>query len=166
MKEVWGEGGERQMGKQANAEWRYDLSVCHVKRRGCLLCTERKEMKRRISNRAFRSWWLHWVLKDHQRFSKKTRERTQWQAKLLWCAMMCDVQWSLACLECLMNVEKWWEIKGCMLLLLLLSCFSRVWLCATPWTVGFSVHGILQARTLEWVAISFFLGHPNPTLTF
>ena len=44
-------------------------------------------------------------------------------------------------------------------LLLLLSRFSRVWLCATPWTTyslpGFSIHGILQARTLEWVAISF-----------
>ena len=30
---------------------------------------------------------------------------------------------------------------------------------ATPWTVcslpGYSVHGILQARILEWVAISF-----------
>ena len=26
----------------------------------------------------------------------------------------------------------------------------------TPWTVrGFSVHGILQARILEWIAISF-----------
>ena len=29
---------------------------------------------------------------------------------------------------------------------------SRVWLFATP---GFSVHGIFQARVLEWVAISF-----------
>ena len=38
-----------------------------------------------------------------------------------------------------------------MLLLLLLSRFSRVQLCATPETVP----GILQARTLEWVAISF-----------
>ena len=43
------------------------------------------------------------------------------------------------------------------LLLLLLSSFSRVQLCdpmdcSLP---GFSVHGILQARTLEWVAISF-----------
>jgi len=43
-----------------------------------------------------------------------------------------------------------------MLLLLLLSRFSRVRLCdpmdcSLP---GFSVHGILQARTLEWVAIS------------
>ena len=34
-----------------------------------------------------------------------------------------------------------------------------VWLFVTPWTIssppGFSVHGILQARILEWVAISF-----------
>ena len=36
---------------------------------------------------------------------------------------------------------------------------SRVWLFTTPWTVcsplGSSVHGVLQARMLEWVAISF-----------
>ena len=32
---------------------------------------------------------------------------------------------------------------------------SRVQLFAIPWTVGFSVHGIFQARVLEWVAISF-----------
>ena len=38
------------------------------------------------------------------------------------------------------------------LLLLLLSHFSRVQLCATPETAA---PGILQARTLEWVAISF-----------
>ena len=39
---------------------------------------------------------------------------------------------------------------------------SGVWLFATPWTVappGSSVHGILQARTLEWVAISFSKGN-------
>ena len=44
-----------------------------------------------------------------------------------------------------------------MLLLLLLSRFSRVWLCdpidGSP--PGSPVPGILQARTLEWVAISF-----------
>ena len=43
------------------------------------------------------------------------------------------------------------------LLLLLLSCFSRVWLCdptdSSP--PGSPVPRILQARTLEWVAISF-----------
>ena len=43
------------------------------------------------------------------------------------------------------------------LLLLLLSCFSHVWLCdprdSSP--PGSPVPGILQARTLEWVAISF-----------
>ena len=37
--------------------------------------------------------------------------------------------------------------------LLLLSHFSCVWLCVTP--PGSPVPGILQARTLEWVAISF-----------
>ena len=38
---------------------------------------------------------------------------------------------------------------------------SHVWLFATPWTVSrqvFSVLGILQARTLEWIAISFSRG--------
>ena len=43
-------------------------------------------------------------------------------------------------------------------MLLLLSRFSRVRLCATPETAAHQappVPGILQARTLEWVAISF-----------
>ena len=41
-----------------------------------------------------------------------------------------------------------------LLLLLLLSCFSRVRLCdGSP--PGSPVPGILKARTLEWVAISF-----------
>ena len=45
-----------------------------------------------------------------------------------------------------------------MLLLLLLSRFSRVRLCATPEMAAHQalfVPGILQARTLEWVAIAF-----------
>ena len=48
--------------------------------------------------------------------------------------------------------------KDWLLLLLLLSRFSRVRLCATPIDgspPGSPVPGILQARTLEWVAISF-----------
>ena len=40
-------------------------------------------------------------------------------------------------------------------MLLLLSHFSRVQLCATPGMAGSPIRGILQARTLEWVAISF-----------
>ena len=43
---------------------------------------------------------------------------------------------------------------------------SRVQLFATPWTVcsllGSSVHGILQARTLEWVASPFSRGSSWP----
>ena len=52
-----------------------------------------------------------------------------------------------------------------LLLLLLLSRFSRIQLCATPETAahqappgsppGSAIPGILQARTLVWVAISF-----------
>ena len=41
-----------------------------------------------------------------------------------------------------------------------LSGFSRVWLSGTPQTSppGSSVHGILQARILEWVAMPFYRG--------
>ena len=45
----------------------------------------------------------------------------------------------------------------------MLSCFSRVQLFVTPWTVagGSSVHGIIQARILVWVAISSSRGSPQ-----
>ena len=40
---------------------------------------------------------------------------------------------------------------------------SRVRLCATPWTTAYqvpsSIHGIFQARVLEWGTTSFFLCH-------
>ena len=41
---------------------------------------------------------------------------------------------------------------------------SRVWLFGTPWIVlpGSSVHGIFQARVLEWVAIFFSRGSSWP----
>ena len=39
---------------------------------------------------------------------------------------------------------------------------SRVQIFATLWTVGSSVHGISQARILEWVAISFSRGSSQP----
>ena len=42
---------------------------------------------------------------------------------------------------------------------------SRVRFFATPWTSslqGCSLHGILQARVLEWVAISFSKGSSRP----
>ena len=56
--------------------------------------------------------------------------------------------WRLQCFN--------WE-ECLLLLLLLLSRFSRVTLCdpidGSP--PGSTIPGILQARTLEWVAISF-----------
>ena len=41
---------------------------------------------------------------------------------------------------------------------------SHVWLSLTPWTAACqaSVHGISQARTLEWVVISFSRGSFQP----
>ena len=41
---------------------------------------------------------------------------------------------------------------------------SRVWFFATPWTsqLGCSVHGISQARILEWFAICFSRGSSRP----
>ena len=44
-------------------------------------------------------------------------------------------------------------------------CFSRVWLFANPMDCslpGFCLHGILQARTLEWVAILSFRASSQP----
>ena len=40
--------------------------------------------------------------------------------------------------------------------------FSRVWLFASCSPPGSSIHGILQERTLEWVAISFSRGPSRP----
>ena len=40
---------------------------------------------------------------------------------------------------------------------------SRVWLFAVPWTVACqAVHGIFQARGLEWVASSYWGDLPDP----
>ena len=53
-----------------------------------------------------------------------------------------------------MNRQK--EVYVCVML----SCFSRVRLCNAMdcGLQGSSVHGILQARILEWVAISYLRG--------
>ena len=54
-------------------------------------------------------------------------------------------------------------LQPAFLFLLLSKCYSlsRVWVSAAPWTValpGSPVHGILQARILEWVTILFSRG--------
>ena len=68
-------------------------------------------------------------------------------------------------LSSIRRAEMWMQILFqtllyaiCLFMLLLLSHFSRVRLCVTPIDgspPGSGVPGILQARTLEWVAISF-----------
>ena len=58
------------------------------------------------------------------------------------------------------------RVRACVL-----SCFSHIWLCVIPYTVcsvpGFSVHGILQARTLEGLPCppSRYLPGPGIKLT-
>ena len=44
----------------------------------------------------------------------------------------------------------------------LLSCFGHIWLCAALCPLGSSVHGILQARILEWVAMPSSRGSSRP----
>ena len=70
--------------------------------------------------------------------------------------------------DCLLesSVELLWRGKGGgQYVVELLSC---VLLFATPWTVAYicdpksSVHGISQARILQWVAISFSRGSSQP----
>ena len=49
-------------------------------------------------------------------------------------------------------------------LIVVIQLLSRVWLLATPWTIARQAplfYGILQARTLEWVAIFFSRGLPG-----
>ena len=44
----------------------------------------------------------------------------------------------------------------------MLNRFSSVQLFVTLWTTGFSIHGIPQARILEWIVISFSRGSSQP----
>ena len=56
---------------------------------------------------------------------------------------------------CMLRVADLRRMKTC---LSSVQSLSHVWLFVTPWTAahpGSSVHGIFQARILEWVAISF-----------
>ena len=61
-------------------------------------------------------------------------------------------------------VQKGWA-ELCACVLCMLSFFSCVWLFVTVWTIappGSSVHGILQARILEWVAMPSSRGSSQP----
>ena len=51
-----------------------------------------------------------------------------------------------------------WKVK--------VKSLSCLWLLATPWTEGSSVHGIFQARVLEWGAIAFSGSVPLVSLIF
>ena len=64
-------------------------------------------------------------------------------------------------------IIRFWFLLGCSSLCVhacVLNCFSRVQLCnPVDWGLpGSSVHGILQARTLEWVAMPSSRGSSQP----
>ena len=74
--------------------------------------------------------------------------------ELLSSRSICLLQ-SLGSLLCSLSIRDKVKVKS-------LSC---VWLFVTPWTVACqapSVHGISQARILEWIAISFSRGSSWP----
>ena len=57
------------------------------------------------------------------------------------------------------------NITSLITVVLLFSLLSCVWLCCNPMDyspLGYSVHGISQARILEWVAISICRGSSQP----
>ena len=67
--------------------------------------------------------------------------------------------------EALLRELAWSDFLQCLEGAGRLSHFSCVLLCVTLWTCsppGSSVHGISQARILEWVAISFSRGSSLP----
>ena len=71
------------------------------------------------------------------------------------------VHWIKQLFNMLFDFTQLHALHACML-----SRFSRVWLFATLWTVcslpGSFIHGVLQARILEWVAISSSWGSSHP----
>ena len=83
-------------------------------------------------------------------FTSRYIEKTEtfiWYTQVNWTNPGASI-WSL--------VHPWFRTSLFVAVVYLPSC---VWFFATPWTVcsppASSVHGIFQARTLEWVAISF-----------
>ena len=105
------------------------------------------------------------------------RVRHDWTTQLNW-THQCHLHITLfiACIRqciCLLGIERMKQ-EGCYFALRcpycmpcahVLSCFSRVQLFATLWTVARQASlsmGILQARTLEWVAMPFCRGSSQP----
>ena len=105
----------------------------------------------------FQASILEWVAISHSKRSSRCRDLIR-----VFC-ISCVGRWIFyhhcATWESLSEIVQplYSIIAGILLLLLLLSRFSRVRLCdsidSSP--PGFPIPGILQARTLEWVAISF-----------
>ena len=113
-------------------------------------------------HRIFQTWILEWVAISYSRGSCQHRDRTKilwhflhWQVDSLLLYQLGSL--SMTCQPLVMPQTTVWlysEVKS----------LSSVWLCypmncSLP---GFSVHRILQARVLEWIAIPFSRGSSRP----
>ena len=126
--------------------------------------------------------WVQSLVGELRFYKLKHKQKQNERVCAKWCHLTClqDAAWDAG------KDEQWWsqgtEVQGPALslfayellgesvhllklgLLLRLSHFSRVWLCdlkdySPP---GSSVHGILQARILEWVAMPSTRGSSRP----
>ena len=79
---------------------------------------------------------------------------------MLWLLSM-KTSWEME-LTFQMNYESHQSSFGCSVHVCVLSCFSPVWIFATPWTVGFQAPLFFQARILEWVAMPSSRGSSWP----
>ena len=65
-----------------------------------------------------------------------------------------------------MDFKHFWPLIICVCVCVCVGFFSHLQLFVTPWAIcslpGSSVHGILQARILEWVALPSFRGSSQP----
>ena len=103
------------------------------------------KMSKRQKQRALGTWM--WVPESvGLNLAPLLTERWPWTSHLI---ALC-----LSFLICKMEMKEVWKSQS----------LSRVQFFATPWTSlsGTSVHGILQARILEWVAIPFSRGSSQP----
>ena len=93
-------------------------------------------------------------------------ESSFWISSFLKCLFKCFADFLLGLFIFLLLISRMsWYMLELGSLSDMLSHFSRVWLFVTLWTItcqGSSVHGILQAKILEWVAMPSSRGSSWP----
>ena len=94
---------------------------------------------------------VFWMLKGRIKTNPEGKEQSKWYDSNILCWGKCVCVCVCVCVHA----------HACMLIAQPCSTLCKPMDCSPP---GFSVHGILQARTLEWIAITFFRGSSPPYL--